>query len=183
MKLKLKKIENKIYIVDAEVGFYNIPIAIPEQIDIDNLFDKYLEALAGSKYPISKGGLMWMPSTADITTANKKEGYLQAKKETCFELEDIVKASQFGANWTYDSKGVFDSKERERYVKDTMIFIQQLKISKIPECEVEIEMESVLERSEYGMPNSNLLHCFPQGIFVSKPKLTDNKVTITKIIL
>lgn len=131
MNLELKKPNNQIYIVDVN----DKVISTLEQIDIDNLWDKYLEALAENKKITAEFKTPLNSKEVDIYTEGFKEGYIQAKKETCFDVKDL--------NMMYFAAlGHNDFNE----------FVLKLKIMKIPECKVEI-------------------------------KQTNNKVTITKIIL
>ena len=187
MNLKLKKSNNQIYIVDVDaeivegdifakpnltelfkcslqdieskrynpnnMGMIKV-ITTPEQIDIDNLWEKYLEALA-DEYATKMEGKGYIDSTKSY------KSYLQAKQETCFSSMDLIEAVSVNLNSVY--KGIS--------------IVNHVKLSKIPECGVEIKME------EYKLlcgrdKDGNIL--YDRAI---RPKLTNNKVTITTIIL
>lgn len=205
MNLKLKKVNNQIYIVDvdAEINsissdnlFYNHKlnniemtshlhitvseptileyandclykvIATTEQIDIDNLWDKYLEALAEKEYPILKEGSVWMSSFVEFAKLDRQKAYIKAKKETSFSESDMIKIFCDG----FITEGI-DSSKFKTLSEYALFQIQQVKLSKIPdECGVEVEMQNAT--------GSALLDGF-----IPMPKLTKDKVTITKIIL
>lgn len=174
MTLKLNKINNQIYIVDVEgeiqIGdlFYledaeivikyidSNPakeaikvIATPEQIDIDNLFEKWVEALA------EKAEQTLPEKVLPLYRAGIMDGYIQAKKETCWSDADIKLAHLWGLAGGMEN------------------YLQKLKLSKIPECEVELEMEQSNNKpgTHYAVETKY------------KPKLTNNKVTVTKLTL
>lgn len=134
-------------------------IATPEQLDINNLFEKWLEIEAYKTTEKETGNCF-------VTNEDYTKGYLQAKKETPFSESDLIKVMLI----KHEGLSV-------EYV------IQQLKALKIPECEVEIEMEEVFKQTEFGMPNINIHNAFPQGTYISKPKFTNGKITVTKIQL
>lgn len=199
MNLKLKKANNQIYIVDVDAeiksgnkfhykhfgediigianentdlvnlnnpdNYFNKLIAPPEQIDIDNLWDKYLEALA------EKESLEWFNKSefrSDIKADyySFKEGYLQAKKETYFNESDLRN--------TINALNVYKEEHKNSFnvTKWFNSHLQQLKVSKIPECGVELEKEEYIEEntgSEFKWVNK-------------RPKFTNEKINILKFI-
>lgn len=181
MNLKLKKVNNQIYIVDVDakvnrgdvvyntvskeiytfqeiyVDYEHKVIATPEQIDIDNLYDKYLEALAEKVYPDREKDGFQHDFNAEI-----RQSYLQSKKEASFTESDVKDA--------YENILRCDEKFCENFKK----FIQQLKVSKITdECGVVVEVETKDEPS----------YVFGNFIYKTKTKLTNGKIIIEKIKL
>lgn len=201
MKLKLKKISNLLYIIDVEAEIkegdlfldksFGISkarwntyepspktqwkvIATPDQIDIDNIFEKWLEALA-EKYAVDYFGKKYL-LRSDVNREllwkikSVKDSYFQAKKETPFSEIEIKNAFIQGK---FEGINMLMNEDKE--------YIQQLKASKIPECEVELEMENYC-----GSPLTTE-RC-PKCIDICdraylKPKFAEGKVTVTKILL
>jgi len=55
--------------------------------------EEELEEAAIRLFPISKGGLMWMPSTHDCNQANKQEGFIVGAKymaERMYSEEEVL---------------------------------------------------------------------------------------------
>lgn len=157
-------------------GCFKVKVT-PEQIDIDNLWDKYLEALWIKNWEIvnnkSRGG---------VNPYAYRLGYLQAKKETSFSESDLLFISEkmylFDPNYGETENEEDNISFEDRFKRD----IQKLKLSKIPECEVEVETEDYCQL----LKTTDIVYCSKcQNVNTKckRLKLYDNKVTITKLIL
>jgi hypothetical protein len=72
--------------------------------------EEELEEAANRLFPISKGGLMWMPSTHDCNQANKQEGFIVGAKwqaESMYSEEDLLVAFEAGMMFIGEDKGSF----------------------------------------------------------------------------
>jgi len=72
--------------------------------------EEELEEAANRLFPISKGGLMWMPSTHDCNQANKQEGFIVGAKwqaERMYSEEDLLVAFEAGMMFIGEDKGSF----------------------------------------------------------------------------
>jgi hypothetical protein len=77
-------------------------IEILEEAKKRALEEETLEEAANRLFPISKGGLMWMPSTHDCNQANKQEGFIAGAKymaKRMYTEEDMIKFAEFVASY------------------------------------------------------------------------------------